>query len=100
MNMNISPPGYLDEHVMVSVKIKEGAHLFLLKALAVWHSRHGDLLDYGFEKGNPKAREGLGWAAFSPNITSSALDELHLVFDPFFAPEPVLWEYVPAYGSL
>ena len=98
--MNISPPSYLDEHILVSVKIREGAHLFLLKALAVWHARHGDLLDYGFEKAGAKAQEGLGWAVFSPELTTTALDELSLVFDPFFAPEPVLWEYVPAFSAL
>lgn len=99
--MNVSPPSYLDDHILVAVDIKEGAHLFLLKALAVWHARHGDLLDYGFEKSNKGAREGLGWAVFNPELTSAALDELHLVFDPFFTPTPVLWEYVPsAYNSL
>ena len=97
--MNISPPSYLDEHILVAAPVKEGAHLFLLKALAVWHARHGDLLDYGFEK-KGAMHEGLGWAVFSPEISSAALDELHMVFDPFFAPEPVLWEYVPAYSSL
>ena len=98
--MNVSPPSYLDEHILVTANLKEGAHLFLLKALAAWHARHGDLLDYGFHKKSAKKHEGLGWAVFSPELTSAALDELQLVFEPFFEPEPMLWEYVPAFSSL
>ena len=98
--MNISPPTYLDEHILVSVKMREGAHLFLLKALAVWHARHGDLLDYGFQKETLKGHSGLSWAVFSPELSSAALDDINLVFEPFFDPEPVLWEYVPGFSTL
>ncbi len=88
---------YLEEHILVRVDTQVGAYCFLQKALTVWHARHGGLIDIDFQKAQGETHAGTSWSVFNPELSSAALDDLTLVFECFFAPGPVLWEYVPAF---
>ncbi len=95
---------FLDDYILVTVRTNEGAYIFLRDALGHWNELHGGLVDYGFSKerrgGAHAVQMGTAWAAFNPELSSAALDDLDLVFEPYFAPQPMLFEYVPAFSYL
>lgn len=88
---NLIPVG---DYIQVRVELREGGYHFLLNALEIWHARHAGLLDVGFASlATPHVGEA--WAQVAPDISPVALDELLLVFEPFFTPAPIPWTYVP-----
>ncbi len=88
---------YLEDHILIAVDTKLGAHRFLQDALRFWNACHGGLIDSEFDRRGDDPHRGTSWAVFDPELTSAALDDLTLLFGAFFAPEPVLWTYQPAF---
>ena len=96
--------GALDDYILITVRTNEGAYIFLCDALGHWNELHGGLIDYGFKRerrgGEHAVQMGTAWVAFNPELSPAALDDLDLVFEPYFAPQPMLFEYVPAFSYL
>ena len=91
---------YLEDHILISVDTKLGAHRFLQDALRFWNACHGGLIDSEFYRRGDDPHRGTSRAVFDPGLTSAALDDLTLLFSAFFSPGPVLWTYEPGLGDL